>query len=142
MSYDQDNIFAKILRGEIPNITVYEDDQTLAFMDIMPQMPGHTLVIPKEPAETLFDLSDDAASDLITKVKHVAQAVQKGLKADGITLFQLNGSAAGQTVPHIHFHILPGHFAKATGHANEMANPEELERVAEQIRAGFKRTNT
>ena len=137
MSYDQDNIFAKILRGEIPNITVYEDDQTLAFMDIMPQMTGHTLVIPKEPAETLFDLSDEGANNLIYKVKHVARAVKKGLNADGITLFQLNGSAAGQTVPHIHFHILPGHFAQATGHANNMAKPEELERVAEQIRAAF-----
>ena len=137
MSYDQDNIFAKILRGEIPNITVYEDDQTLAFMDIMPQMTGHTLVIPKEPAETLFDLSDEGANNLINKVKHVARAVKKGLNADGITLFQLNGSAAGQTVPHIHFHILPGHFAQATGHANDIAKPEELERVAEQIRAAF-----
>lgn len=137
MSYDPENIFAKILRGEIPNITVYEDDHTLAFMDIMPQMIGHTLVIPKEPAQTLFDLSDAGASHLITKVKHVAKAVKQGLNADGITLFQLNGSAAGQTVPHIHFHILPGHFGQLTAHAAKMAEPAELEQVAEQIRAGF-----
>jgi len=137
MSYDPNNIFAKILRGEIPNITVYEDKNTLAFMDIMPQMQGHTLVIPKEPAETLFELSDGAASNLITKVKHVAKAVKKGLHADGITLFQLNGSAAGQTVPHIHFHIMPGHFSQATAHANKMADPAELEQIAERIRAGF-----
>jgi len=137
MNYDTDNIFAKILRGDIPNITIYEDSQTLAFMDIMPQMAGHTLVIPKEPAITLFDLSDAAASDLILKVKHVATAVKKGLEADGITLFQLNGSAAGQTVPHIHFHILPGHFAQLTKHASKMAELAELENIAEKIRAGF-----
>ena len=137
MSYDTDNIFAKILRGEIPNITVYEDEQTLAFMDIMPQMVGHTLVIPKEPAETLFDLPDASASNLICKVKHVAKAVKIGMNADGITLFQLNGSAAGQTVPHIHFHILPGHFAQLTNHASNMASPEELEQAAEKIRSGF-----
>lgn len=135
--YDQDNIFAKILRNEIPNITVYEDDTTLAFMDIMPQSPGHTLVIPKEPAETLLDLSDEGAADLIQKVKLVASAVKKGLDAQGISIFQLNGSAAGQTVPHIHFHILPGSILKAQAHASVNAAPDELEAIAAKIKAAF-----
>lgn len=137
MSYDQNNIFAKILRAEIPCTKVYEDDDTLAFMDIMPQVPGHTLVIPKEPAETLLDLSDDGAANLIKKVKVVAQAVKKGMNADGITLFQLNGAAAGQTVPHIHFHIMPGSFLNATGHGKVSVSGDEIEAIAEKIRAAF-----
>lgn len=137
MSYDNDNIFAKILRQEIPCTKVYEDDTTLAFMDIMPQANGHTLVIPKEPAETLLQLSDSAAADLIVKVKHVAAAVKKGLNADGITIFQLNGAAAGQTVPHIHFHVLPGSIATAKAHASISAEPEDIEKAAALIRAAF-----
>lgn len=135
MSYDNENIFAKILRGELPCLTVYEDDRTLAFMDIMPQAPGHTLVIPKSPATTIFDLSADDAADLINKVQLVAGAVKTGMQADGITLFQLNGESAGQTVPHIHFHILPASIASARTHASEMADPKELEATAELIRA-------
>jgi len=136
-SYNTDNIFAKILRGEIPNITVYEDDTTLAFMDIMPQAIGHTLVIPKEPAETLLDLSDAGAANLITKVKLVTGAVKKALDADGISIFQLNGSAAGQTVPHIHFHILPGSILSAKSHSTDKASPNDLESIAERIKAAF-----
>jgi len=134
MNYDNDNIFAKILRGEIPSIKVYEDDSTLAFMDIMPQTEGHTLVIPKEPAVTLLELPDEAAADLIKKVKLIAQAVQKGLNAKGITIFQLNGEAAGQTVPHIHFHVLPGSMLGARAHASISSDPKELEKVAERIK--------
>jgi len=137
MSYDNNNIFAKILRGEIPSIKVYEDEQTLAFMDIMPQAEGHTLVIPKEAAETIHDLSDEGAANLIKKVKVVAAAVKKGLNADGITLFQLNGEQAGQTVPHIHFHILPGSILGARTHASVSADPARLEAIAEKIRNGF-----
>ena len=137
MSYDDDNIFARILRGELPSITVYEDDTTLAFMDIMPQADGHTLVVPKERAIDLMDLSDAGAADLITKVKLIAKAVKKGLDADGITIFQLNGAAAGQTVPHIHFHILPGHFGQLRAHASVSAEQAHLELMAEKIRAGF-----
>jgi len=137
MSYDNDNIFAKILRGEIPCVKVYEDEDTLAFMDIMPQAEGHTLVIPKEAAMTIHDLSDDAAAKLITKVKLVANAVKKGLNADGITLFQLNGEQAGQTVPHIHFHILPGSYLTAKAHASVSADQDSLEAIAEKIISGF-----
>ncbi len=137
MSYDNNNIFAKILRGEIPCIKVYEDEQTLAFMDIMPQADGHTLVIPKEAAETIHDLSDEGAANLIKKVKMVAAAVKKGLSADGITLFQLNGEQAGQTVPHIHFHILPGSYLTAKAHSSVSAEHARLEAMAEKIRSGF-----
>ncbi|MFT6407683.1 MAG: histidine triad (HIT) family protein [Arenicella sp.] len=137
MTYDNNNIFAKILRGEIPCIKVYEDEQTLAFMDIMPQAIGHTLVIPKEAAVTIHDLSDDAAVDLIKKVKLIANAVKNGLDAEGITLFQLNGEAAGQTVPHIHFHVLPGSIVNAKAHASVSSDPAELEVVANKIRQAF-----
>ncbi len=134
MNYDQNNIFAKILRGELPCIKVYEDDSTFAFMDIMPQATGHTLVIPKEPAVSLMDLSADAAADLIRKVQHLAKAVKLAMSAEGITLFQLNGEAAGQTVPHIHFHILPGSIVAARAHAQVSAQPEDLENAAAKIR--------
>lgn len=134
MSYDQNNIFAKILRSELPCIKVYEDETTLAFMDIMPQGDGHTLVIPKEPAEDLLSLSADAATDLILKVQKVASAIKVALDADGITIFQLNGSAAGQTVPHIHFHILPGSIVGARQHATVSAEPEHLSAIAEKIK--------
>lgn len=137
MEYDQNNIFAKILRKEIPCTKVYEDDLTLAFMDIMPQVAGHTLVIPKEPAVTLLDLSDAGASNLIQKVKLVASAVKKGLNAEGITLFQLNGEGAGQTVPHIHFHVMPGSYLNATGHGKVATSNEDIEAIAEKIRAAF-----
>ena len=137
MSYDTNNIFAKVLRGEIPSIKVYEDDQTFAFMDIMPQARGHTLVIPKEPATTLHDLSDEAASNLIKKVKMIAGAVKIAMAADGITLFQLNGEAAGQTVPHIHFHILPGSIVTARAHASVAGDQASLEDAAERIRAAL-----
>lgn len=135
MSYDADNIFAKILRSELPCVKVYEDEQTLAFMDIMPQAEGHTLVIPKEPAETLMDLSAEGAASLINRVQLIARAVKKGLNADGITVFQLNGAAAGQTVPHIHFHILPGSILGARTHASGMVEASVLEPIAEKIRA-------
>lgn len=136
-SYDDNNIFAKILRGEIPCVKVYEDDQTLAFMDIMPQAEGHTLVIPKEAAVSIHDLSDDGAANLIKKVKLVAAAVKKGLGVDGISLFQLNGEQAGQTVPHIHFHILPGSYLTAKAHASISGDVSDLKAIAEKIKAAL-----
>lgn len=135
MSYDQNNIFAKILRGELPCIRVFEDDDTLAFMDIMPQADGHTLVIPKEPAVDILDLSEGAAATLINKVQRIAGAVKTALDAEGITIFQLNGSAAGQTVPHIHFHILPGSILGARTHAQTPADQDHLQAIADKIRA-------
>src|SRR5262249_3433648 len=106
MAYDPNNVFAKILRGELPSVKVFEDERTLSFMDIMPATDGHTLVIPKEPAETIFELSSEGAADLIKTTKRVAHAVKVALDCPGVMLAQLNGTAAGQTIPHIHFHIL------------------------------------
>jgi len=98
MAYDEQNIFARIIRGELPAIKLYEDDQVLAFMDIMPQADGHALVIPKTPAVTLLDLPPEAAAYTIQVVQKVAQAIEKALDAKGIVLMQLSGEAAGQTV--------------------------------------------
>ena len=108
MTYDPNNIFAKIIRGEAPCFKVYEDAATLAFMDIMPQAEGHTLVIPKEGAVSIFDLSADGAAALIKTTKKIAAAVKEVTGAPGVMLAQLNGEAAGQTVFHIHLHLLAG----------------------------------
>lgn len=138
MSYDQNNIFAKILRGEIPCIKVYEDEHTLCFMDIMPQVDGHALVIPKQAAVTLFELSDDAARACMSTVRKVGQAMKKGLGAEGIVLMQLNGPAAGQTVPHFHIHVIPGSIADLRRpHATHMGDMDKLKALAQQIIEGL-----
>ena len=138
MAYDSDNVFAKMLRGEIPAIKVYEDDDTLAFMDIMPQAEGHTLVIPKVAAETIFDLSDETTAAWMRTVRKVSAAVKKAFDAPGIVLFQLNGKGAGQTVPHVHFHIIPGSIADLRKpHGSQMADSEKLLAQAEQIKAAL-----
>ncbi len=138
MAYDNQNIFAKIIRGEMPCFKVYEDKHTLAFMDIMPQAEGHTLVIPKEPAENIFDLSPDGAAALARTAKKVAAAVRKATNAPGILLAQLNGAAAGQTVFHIHFHIIPRTSGiDLTLHAREKADFTKLKALAEKIAAAM-----
>jgi histidine triad (HIT) family protein len=139
MAYDPNNIFAKIVRGEAPCFKVYEDAHTLAFMDIMPQAEGHTLVIPKEGAESIFDLSPEGAAAMIKTTKKVAPAVQEVTGAPGILLAQLNGQAAGQTVFHIHMHVIPrwsGLDLKL--HARETANFEQLKALAAKIAAAVK----
>lgn len=134
MAYDTNNIFAKILRGEIPCIKLFEDEHTLAFMDIMPQAEGHALVIPKEQATTLFELSDAAATACMATVRRIGNAQKKGLGAEGIVLMQLNGAAAGQTVPHFHIHVIPGSIADLRKpHAMVMADTAHLKAVAERI---------
>jgi histidine triad (HIT) family protein len=138
MAYDTNNIFAKILRGEVPSVKVYEDDKTLAFMDVMPQADGHTLVVPKEPAENLFELSPEGAAAMVKTTQKVAKAVKKGLDAPGIMLFQLNGKAAGQSVFHVHFHIVP----RSGGvdlklHARGMESPDKLKAIAQKIKAAL-----
>ena len=138
MTYDPNNIFAKILRGEIPAHKVFEDAHTLAFMDIMPQADGHTLVIPKEGAANLFDLSPGMAAHLIQTTQTVARAVKSAMNAPGVMVMQLNGAEAGQTVFHIHFHIIPrwsGLDIKL--HARGMADPTVLKSHAEKIRAAL-----
>ena len=136
--YDPNNIFAKILRGELPKIAVYENEHTLAFMDIMPAVEGHTLVIPKEPCEGIFGISQDALAATIHTTQKVAAAVKKGLGAPGIVVVQQNGSAAGQTIFHLHFHIIPRHEgASLTFHGKAMVKPDVLEPVAAKIRAAL-----
>lgn len=137
MSYDPNNVFARILRGELPNVKICEDAKTLAFMDIMPATEGHVLVIPKEEAETIFDLSPEGASDLINATKRVAAAVRKALECPGIMLAQLNGAAAGQSVPHVHFHVLPRTQANFSLHGRTMADPKSLEQIAARIRGAL-----
>ena len=136
--YDPNNIFAMILRGEAPAHKVYEDEHTLAFMDIMPQTEGHTLVIPKAPGVGMFDLDDAALQATILTTKKVGQAVKCAFDADGIMIAQLNGAAAGQTVFHLHFHILPRNAGVEMGfHAREMADQAVLAEHAERVRAAL-----
>ncbi|HEY8540612.1 MAG TPA: HIT family protein [Steroidobacteraceae bacterium] len=133
--YDPNNVFAKILRGEIPAFKVYEDDRTLAFMDVMPQSDGHTLVIPKANARNFFDVEPDVLADLIKVTQRVAKAVKKAFNPDGMRIIQFNEPAAGQTVFHIHFHIVPCYSGKELkGHAREMADNAVLAEHAERIR--------
>lgn len=138
MAYDPNNVFAKILRGEMPKVQIFEDAETLSFMDIMPAVEGHVLVIPKEAAETIFDLSADGAAALIRTTKKVAHAVKAAMGCPGVMLIQVNGAAAGQTVPHIHFHILP----RSQGlnlelHGRGIVDAAVLEPVAARIRAAL-----
>jgi histidine triad (HIT) family protein len=137
--YDNDNVFAKILRGEIPCYKVYEDNVALAFMDIMPRIDGHTLVIPKFPARTLLDADPDKLGELIKRVQKVAVAVKNSLGAEGLTLLQSNESAGGQVIFHLHFHILPrweGIELKPS--ASAMEAPEVLEKFQARIAAALK----
>ena len=106
-NYDPQNIFARILRGEMPCFRVFEDDVALAFMDIMPRAEGHTLVIPKTPARNLLDMPPDALGPFMQRVQRVANAVTTAMQADGLTLQQFNEAAGGQVVFHLHFHLLP-----------------------------------
>ena len=138
MAYADDNIFARILRDEIPSHRVYEDDKTLAFMDVMPQVPGHTLVIPKYPAESLLDCDPDYLAATILVTQTVAGAVKTAFAAPGVMIAQLNGPAAGQTVFHLHFHILPRHDGlELKLHARDMEDGDVLAAHAEKIRAAL-----
>lgn len=137
MVYDEQNIFARIIRNELPAIKVYEDDQILAFMDIMPQAEGHTLVIPKTPALTLLDLPPEAAAYTIQIVQKIAQAMEKALEVKGIVLMQLSGAAAGQTVPHVHFHLIPSSVHELGKHALQMGDQEKIKALAEKIKAAL-----
>jgi histidine triad (HIT) family protein len=138
MPYAPNNIFAKILRGEIPCVKIYEDDKTLAFLDVMPQAEGHTLVIPKEAAENIFDLSAEGAAALMATTQKVAKAVKKGLNASGVMLTILNGAPAGQSIFHIHFHIIPRNEGIDLGlHARGMVDSKSLEPIAAKIRSAL-----
>jgi histidine triad (HIT) family protein len=137
-TYDAGNIFAKILRGEAPAARVFEDDHVLAFMDVFPQSRGHTLVIPKHSvARNLMDEEPQVLSELILGVQRVTRAVRAALQPDGIVVTQFNGAPAGQTIFHLHFHIIPRWEGVALGRhgAGGMADPAELKLLAEQIAA-------
>ena len=133
-AYDSTNIFAKILRGEIPCHRVYEDDDTLAFMDVMPQSPGHLLVIPKEASRNLLDADPAGLSRLMPVVQKLARAAKDAFEADGITVTQFNEAAAGQTVFHLHVHIIPRYEGQAPKpHSGQMEDNEVLAAQAEKI---------
>lgn len=141
-NYDSNNIFARILRGELPCIKVYEDAETLAFMDIMPQADGHVLVVTKEPATDIFQLSEGAAGAAIRTTQRVARAVREAFGPDGISIGQFNGAAAGQTVPHVHFHIVPRHADQSLrGHASDLQDPDVLTAHAARIIAALEAGN-
>ena len=132
--YDTDNIFAKILRGEAPAIKVYEDEYSLSFMDVMPQVDGHTLVVPKFPAQDLLDVDPQILASTMQTAQRVARAVKQAFDAPGIMLAQLSGAAAGQTVFHLHFHIMPRFDGvEFRMHARDMADFAVLEAHAQRI---------
>ena len=135
MSYDQGNIFAKIIRNEAPAAKVFEDEYSLAFMDVMPQVPGHTLVNPKSPAENIHEIDPEALAHTVSTAQVVSNAVKQAFDAPGIMIAQLNGSAAGQTVFHLHFHILPRFQGlEFSLHAREMQEMDVLQDHAERIK--------
>ena len=140
--YDEGNVFALILQGKIPSTKLYEDEHTYAFLDIQPQSKGHSLVISKwSKARNILEIEEDALGQVMATVKKVAVATHKALDPDGIHVAQFNGAPAGQTVFHLHFHIVPrwaggpmGFSAHAQGN---FADPVALEALAEEIRAQF-----
>ena len=136
--YDPDNVFAKILRGEMPAHKVWEDDATLAFMDIMPRGDGHALVIPKATARNVLDADDAVLAAVARTVRRVANAAIRAFGADGITVQQFNESAGGQVVFHYHVHVIPRHEGVALRpHTGEMADTAVLEANAEKLRAAL-----
>ena len=135
--YDPENIFAKILRGDMPSVKVFEDDVALAFMDVFPQAEGHTLVIPKGvEARNFLDMPTEHLGAYMERVQTVARAVEAALTPDGVVVTQFNGAPAGQTVFHLHFHIIPRWAdVKLAGHASgQMADMGVLQGLAEKIR--------
>lgn len=136
--YDDQNVFAKILRGEMPCFKLYEDADTLAFMDIMPRSDGHCLVIPKQPARNIFDVDADSMAAVMRTVQKLSHAVMKAFAADGVTIQQFNESAGGQVVFHLHVHVLPRHAGVSLRpHTGQMADRAALEENAQKIRAAL-----
>jgi histidine triad (HIT) family protein len=137
-AYDPNNIFAKILRGEIPCHKIYEDEHTLAFMDVMPQVEGHCLVVPKAPSRGLLDTHSNTLSHVMATVQKVATATVKAMKADGFQIRQYNEAAGGQTVFHLHFHILPiKDGVPLKPHSGQMADHSILAKQAAAVAAAL-----
>lgn len=138
MSYDSNNIFAKIIRGEAPSFKVYEDEHTYVLMDIMPQSTGHTLILTKEPAATMFELSTEAAQACIATAKKIAPALMTVTGAQGLTVCQFNGAVAGQTVDHVHYHLIPRYEGENMNlHAKEVGDLEAIKALGEKIAAAI-----
>ncbi|NQE63088.1 HIT family protein [Caulobacter sp. RHG1] len=138
--YDADNIFAKIIRGEIPSVKVFEDDKVLAFMDVFPQSRGHALVISKtSQARNILEIEPQALAEVAVAAQKLAKAVVAALKPDGVVVTQFNGAPAGQTVFHLHVHVIPRYEGAELGRhgAGGMADVEELKALAEKISAAL-----
>jgi histidine triad (HIT) family protein len=138
MAYDDTNVFAKILRGELPSQKIYEDERTIVIMDIMPRADGHALVIPKAPSRTFLDMAPEDIAATYATVQRVARAAKAAFDADGITIQQFNESAGGQVVFHTHVHVLP----RKTGvplrpHTGEMAPAETIRVHADKLKAAL-----
>jgi histidine triad (HIT) family protein len=134
-SYDANNVFAKILRGEIPSARVYEDDDVVAFLDVMPQGTGHTLVVPKAPSRNLLDADPATLAALMAAVQKVARGVKTAFAADGVTVMQFNEPAAGQSVFHLHFHVVPRFDgAPLKPHSGKMEDRAVIEANAAKLR--------
>ena len=137
-AYDDNNIFSKILRGEIPSHRVYEDEHTIAIMDVMPQAPGHVLVLPKAASRNILDADPATLTRAISVVQKIANAVKDVFDADGVFIAQFNEPAAGQTVFHLHFHVIPRHEGMALKpHSGKMEDGAVLAGNAEKIRAAL-----
>ncbi|WP_375461043.1 HIT family protein [uncultured Enterovirga sp.] len=137
-SYDPNNIFARIIRGELPAERIYEDDRTIVIMDIMPRSDGHALVIPKAPSRTFLDMAPDDIAATYATAQRIARAAMTAFGADGITIQQFNESAGGQVVFHTHIHVLPRHDGVALRpHTGQMAAPEVLAAHADKLRAAL-----
>lgn len=137
-SYDENNIFAKLIKGEIPSVRVYEDDNVVAFMDVMPQGIGHTLIVPRQGSRNLLDAKPETLANLIKVVQKIAIAVKKAFNADGVTVMQFNEPASGQTVFHLHFHVIPRFDNVALKpHSGEPVDTKTLEESAAKIRAAL-----
>jgi histidine triad (HIT) family protein len=137
MAYDQNNIFAKILRGEMPAYKVYEDDRAFAFLDIMPRAPGHTLVLPKSPARNIFDVEPEDLAYIVKVAQKIAKAALKAFDADGITVQQFNEPAGGQVVFHLHVHVIPRFDGVPLKPPGNMEQPDVLAANAEKMKAAL-----
>ncbi len=135
MAYDENNVFAKVLRGEIPCHKIYEDGDTLAFLDIMPRTDGHALVVTKEKARDLYDISPSGLAKLMAVVQKLAPKIKEAMGAEGVLIQQFNGAAAGQTVFHLHVHIIPRKEGESLKpHAGGMGDQAALAATAAKIR--------
>lgn len=137
-AYDPDNVFARILRGELPSHTVYEDEATVAIMDIMPRADGHALVLPKAACRNVLDAPPEALQAVALTTQRLARAVKAAFAADGVTIQQFNEAAGGQVVFHLHVHVIPRHDGVALRpHTGAMADADVLKANAEKIRAAL-----